>query len=46
MEYASIDFMENHQVIKKTLEDDEDVAFFYSLLPVVKDLMAVRMQTM
>jgi hypothetical protein len=51
VEHALIDFMESHKASKKTYENDEDLAFFHSLLPSVKSLtmderFAFRMQTM
>jgi len=51
VEHALIDFMESHKASKKTYDNDEDVAFFYSLLPSVKSLtmdkkFEFRMQTM
>ena len=53
VEQALVDFMESHnnKVTKKPMEQDEDMAFFYSLLPTVKSLTAdqkfsFRMQTM
>lgn len=51
VEHALIDFMESHKASKKTSDNDEDLAFFYSLLPSVKSLtmdkkFEFRMQTM
>lgn len=51
VEHALIDFMESHKASKKTSDNDEDLAFFYSLLPSVKSLTTdqkfeFRMQTM
>lgn len=51
VEHALIDFMESHKASKKTCDNDEDLAFFYSLLPSVKSLsmdkkFEFRMQTM
>lgn len=51
VEHALIDFMESHNASKKTCDNDEDLAFFYSLLPSVKSLsmdkkFVFRMQTM
>lgn len=38
VEQALIGFMESHKVTKKPMEEDEDVAFFTSLMPTVKSL--------
>jgi len=55
VEQALVDFMESHtrnnKVTKNPMEQDEDMAFFYSLLPTVKSLnveqkFSFRMQTM
>jgi hypothetical protein len=53
VEQALVDFMESHnnKVTKNPMKQDEDMAFFYSLLPTVKSLTAdqkfsFRMQTM
>lgn len=51
VERTSAELMENRNAMKKALEDDEDIAFFYSLLPSVKSLtrdkkFTFRMQTM
>lgn len=53
VEQALVDFMESHdnKVTKNPMEQDEDMTFFYSLLPTVKSLTAdqkfsFRMQTM
>lgn len=51
VERALVNFMENHKVTKRSLEEDEDLAFFYSLLPSVKTLnmdqkFTFRLQTM
>ncbi|XP_012277721.1 uncharacterized protein LOC105698239 [Orussus abietinus] len=49
VECALLDFMERHKRTK-TIEEDEDLAFFYSLLPTVKTLdmdqkLTFRLQT-
>lgn len=53
VEQALVDFMESHnnKFTKNPIEQDEDMAFFYSLLPTVKSLtvdqkFSFRMQTM
>ncbi|VVC44867.1 BESS motif,MADF domain [Cinara cedri] len=51
VEHTLIDFMNSHKAAKKTYENDEDLAFFYSLLSSVKSLtmdekFTFRMQTM
>ncbi|KAL4132283.1 hypothetical protein QTP88_009470 [Uroleucon formosanum] len=51
VEHALIDFTESHKASKKTSDNDEDLAFFYSLLPSMKSLtmdkkFEFRMQTM
>lgn len=51
VEHALVDFMENHKTTKRLFEEDEDVAFFYSLLPSIKTLnidqkFTFRLQTM
>ena len=51
VEHALIDFMESQKASKKTSDNDEDLAFFYSLLPSVKSLtmdkkFEFRIQTM
>lgn len=51
VEQALVDFMESHKVTKNPMEEDEDIAFFYSLVPTVKSLtsdqkFSFRMQTM
>ncbi|KMQ83732.1 dihydrouridine synthase domain containing protein [Lasius niger] len=51
VERALVNFMENHKMTKRSLEEDEDLAFFYSLLPSVKTLnmdqkFTFRLQTM
>lgn len=53
VEQALVDFMESHnnKVTNNPMEQDEDMAFFYSLLPTVKSLttdhkFSFRMQTM
>lgn len=51
VEQALVEFMESHKTSKKTYENDEDLAFFYSLLPSIKSLtmdkkFTFRMQVM
>lgn len=51
VESASVDFMKSHNMMSKPYEEDDDIAFFYSLLPSVKCLsmdqkFTFRMHTM
>lgn len=48
---TSMDFMDAHKTIKSPLQEDEDLAFFYSLLPSVRSLnmdqkLTFRLQTL
>uniref|UniRef100_A0A8C5Q3T1 Uncharacterized protein n=1 Tax=Leptobrachium leishanense TaxID=445787 RepID=A0A8C5Q3T1_9ANUR len=51
VELALLEFMQAHKPQRSIIEDDDDLAFFYSLLPTVKSLTAdekftFRLQTM